>query len=133
MTRIYKLNGRTPKDAAVHIRNFLETDEKMEVQCLLSTQDEYLIQGRATHNKVKKLIGMDKAITIKIKPIGDDYFSAEIGEGKWLDKGIALATAYFVFAPLAITSCVGLYKQKVLPDKIHRELATVFTHERTIG
>lgn len=132
MTRIYKLNGRTPKDAALHVRNFLETEEGMEAQCLLSTQDEYLIQGRATHRKVKKLIGMDKATTIKIKPIGNDYFSVEIGEGKWLDKGVALAAAYFVFAPLVITSCIGIYQQKVLPDKIHRELATMFTFEHTI-
>jgi len=101
----------------------------METQCLTSLDNQVFIQGRAKYSNIKKLVGMDKAISIKLNPIGDDYFSIEIGEGKWADKGVALAAGWFVFWPFAVTSGIGIYKQKTLPAKILRELATVFTPE----
>lgn len=133
MTSIYKLDNRTPKDVAMYICNFLEISEKMETQCLTSFNDEYIIQGRTTHHKQKKLLGMDKAIVIKINPIGNDFFSIDIGEGKWADKGVALAAAWFLFAPLVITSGIGIYKQKTLPTKILNEVSKAFAPECKVG
>ncbi len=129
MTNIFRLNGHTLQDVAKCTCSFLEFDENMETQCLTSLDNQVFIQGRAKYSNIKKLVGMDKAISIKLNPIGDDYFSIEIGEGKWADKGVALAAAWFVFWPFAVTSGIGIYKQKTLPAKILRELATVFTPE----
>lgn len=133
MTNIFRLNGHTLQDAAKRTCSFLELDESMETQCLTSLDNQVFIQARATYSNIKKLVGMDKAISIKLTPIGDDYFSVEIGEGKWADKGVALATAWFLFWPFAVTSGIGIYKQKTLPGKILREMATVFTPECQIN
>jgi len=133
MTNIYKLNGRTVKDAAKFTCRFLEDNENMETQCLTSLDDEIFIQARARHGKYKQILGLDKALSVKFNPIGNDYFSVEIGEAKWADKGIALATSWFVFWPLAVTSGIGIYKQKSLPGKIIRELSTAFIPERKLN
>lgn len=129
MANIYKLNGLTLEDAAKTIRNFLEMKENMDTQCLTSLEGVYIVQARARHGKAKKLLGLDKVISVKLSPIGNDFFSVETGEAKWIDKGVALAVSYFVLWPLALTSGFGIYKQKTLPDKIYKEVSNKFVPE----
>lgn len=133
MTNIYRLNNYTAKDAAKVVYKFLENSENMETQCLTSLDDEIFIQARIRHGKYKKLLGLDKTIAVKIKPIGTDFFSIEIGESKWADKGVAFTTSFFFFWPLAVTAGVGTYKQKTLPDKIITELEKTFSAECKIN
>ena len=133
MTNIYNLNGLAMADAVKHVCRFLENEENMETQCLTSFDGAYIIQARVKNGKAKKLIGMDKVVSVKITPIGNEFFSVEIGKGKWLDKGVALTVSWFVLWPLAVTSTYGIYKQKSLPDKIFRELATRFVPECKIA
>lgn len=133
MTNIYKLNGLTMAEAAKHTCNFLDHSENMETQCLTSIDGVYFIQARTRNGKSKKFLGLDKVISVKLSPIGNEFFSVEIGEGKWVDKGVALAAAWFFCWPLAVTSGVGIYKQKVLPNKILREIGTKFSPECKIN
>ena len=133
MTNIYRLDKHSMTDAAKHVSYFLEDSENMEVQCLSTFEGAYIIQARVRHGKVKKLFGMDKAISVKLTPIGNEFFSVDIGEAKWLDKGVALTVSWFVLWPLAVTSSYGIYKQKALPDKIFREIAIRFLPECKIA
>ncbi len=120
MTTTYTLNGRKVTDIAMAVRNFLETSEKMETQCFFTNDGGAIIQARVRGGSVKKFVGLDKAITVKLAPAGEEMVNVDIGEAKWTDKGIALTVSWFVLWPLAVTSGIGIYKQHKLPEKINR-------------
>ena len=123
MTTTYNLNGKTTQDIAMIVRNYLEMNESMESQSLMTAEGGAVIQARARGGALKQFVGLDRAITVKITPISETHISVDIGEGKWVDKGIAMTVSWFVLWPLAVTSGIGMYKQSQLPKKINTVIA----------
>ena len=111
---------KTPEGLMCAIENAL-VSENMETQRAAHTANSAIIQARSIGGKYKQLIGMDKAITVRLNWDGRKV-TMEIGNGKWIDKGAALAVSMIVLWPLAITSLSGMYMQGKLPGKI-REAA----------
>ena len=91
-------------------------NEKMEVQTLGHPGCK-VIQARLAKAGVKKLLGMDKAIEVRLSQEGQRLV-VEMGNAKWADKAVAMAVSVFVLWPLAITSGVGIYKQNELFEQI---------------
>jgi len=91
-------------------------NEKMEAQ-VLTSGDNYVVQGRITSG-LRKLVGMDKAITVKLSPAGENTVAVEIGEGRWLDKAGVAVVSWFVLWPLAVTALVGTVQQAKVPAGI---------------
>ena len=50
--------------------------------------------------------------------------TAEIGAGKWIDKGAVGVVSMFVLWPLAVTASFGAWEQIRLPDRIFEYLET---------
>ena len=123
MTTTYNLNGRNVQDIAMAVRNYLEMNERMESQSFTTAEGGAVIQARSRGGAFKQFVGLDKAITVKINPISETHISVDIGEGKWVDKGIAMTVSWFVLWPLAVTSGIGMYKQSQLPTKINSIIA----------
>ncbi|MBE6617950.1 MAG: hypothetical protein E7627_08445 [Ruminococcaceae bacterium] len=123
MTTTYNLNGKTTQDIAMIVRNYLEMNEGMESQTFATPEGGAVIQARSRGGSFKQFVGLDKAITVKINPISETHVSVDIGEGKWIDKGIAMTVSWFVLWPLAVTSGIGMYKQSQLPKKINSVIA----------
>ena len=123
MTTTYNLNGRNVQDIAMAVRNYLEMNERMESQSFITAEGGAVIQARSRGGSFKQFVGLDKAITVKITPISETHVSVDIGEGKWVDKGIAMTVSWFVLWPLAVTSGIGMYKQSQLPKKINSVIA----------
>ena len=61
---------------------------------------------------------MGQALQVQIIPSGSSEVLVNIGRGKWADKVGAGAVGALLFAPLAITSAIGAYKQNKLPAEI---------------
>ena len=118
MTTTYNLNGRKVEEIAAAVRNFLEVSENMETQCFMTNEGAAVLQAKARGGAIKQFVGLDRAITVRITPVSETHITVDIGEGKWVDKGIALTVSWFVLWPLAVTSGVGLYKQHKLPQNI---------------
>ena len=123
MTTTYNLNGRNAQDIAMVVRNYLEMNEGMESQSIMTAEGGAVIQARARGGALKQFVGLDRAITVKITPISETHISVDIGEGKWVDKGIVMTVSWFVLWPLAVTSTVGMMKQHQLPKKINSVIA----------
>ena len=123
MTTTYNLNGKTTQDIAMIVRNYLEMNEGMESQSFFTADGGAVIQARARGGALKQFVGLDRAITVKITPISETHISVDIGEGKWVDKGIVMTVSWFVLWPLAVTSTVGMMKQHQLPKKINSVIA----------
>ena len=119
MTTTYNLNGKTTQDITMIVRNYLEMNEGMESQTFATPEGGAVIQARSRGGAIKQFVGLDKAITVKINPISETHVSVDIGEGKWVDKGIAMTVSWFVLWPLAVTSTVGMMRQHQLPKKIN--------------
>ena len=118
MTTTYNLNGRKVEEIAAAVRNYLESSENMETQCFITNEGAAVLQAKARGGAIKQFVGLDRAITVRITPVSETHITVDIGEGKWVDKGIALTVSWFVLWPLAVTSGVGLYKQHKLPQNI---------------
>ncbi len=89
---------------------------KLETQTLSSGDSCVVLQGREPKT-FKKYVGMDKAITVKIS-ISDQLMTAEIGQGKWVDKAAGAAVAWLLFWPAAVTAAIGTVQQAQLPGRI---------------
>ena len=114
-------SGKNPQGLVEAVIDFLSKSENMETQLMIPDPEGNVcvIQGRARGGGYKQFLGLDKAITIRLDVMrGKRAITVEIGAAKWGDKGAALAAGWFVFWPLAVTSGVGIYQQKQLPNKI---------------
>jgi len=123
MANIYKVEGgRGVAMVAGIVNGFLTRQENMETQVLRLEDGAVILQGRGRGGKAMQFLGMDKATSVKIEPVGSDHVSVEIGGGKWADKGVVMAGSMFVLWPLAVTSGIGMAKQGTLPKKIFRAI-----------
>lgn len=119
MSNIYTLNnGKSAEGIAQALDVYLSLEQNMETQILRRENGELVVQARANGGKYKQWLGLDKVITATIKPVGNQNAVMEIGNGKWLDKGIAMAVSMFVLWPLTVTAGIGMYKQKKLPAQM---------------
>lgn len=119
-TRMMPLSeGRTIADLAHTIQTLLMTREEMDTQLLTTESGEYVIQARSQNAETTQWVGMDKNLTIRLTPVGDSCVMAQAGSERWLSKGALLFTGTFIIAwPLAVTSGIGLVKQKQLADRV---------------
>jgi len=108
--------GRDIMGLAQAVSAHLTGTEKMEAQ-ILTSGDAVVVQGRCT-GTFRKLVGMDKAITVKITQVKKSVVTVEIGEGKWIDKAGAAFVSWFVLWPLAVTAIVGSVQQAKVPAGI---------------
>lgn len=109
---------KTTEGLLVALESVLRIKENMDTQRLIY-DDEHIIQARVKKGNSKKFLGLDKAIMIKVKT-KENNIVVELGEAKWIDKGIALTVSMITLWPLAITSSIGIYKQKKLPETIKK-------------
>lgn len=127
--RYKQKNNKTIDGLIISIESVLHIKENMQTQ-RLKIEDVEIIQARIINGHSKSFIGLDKAITVKVK-IENNYIIIELGEAKWIDKGIkenvAEILSMIVF-PLTITSSIGTYKQDKLPETI-KETADNYMEE----
>ncbi|KPU42529.1 double zinc ribbon [Oxobacter pfennigii] len=104
---------------SLEISEYLKNTQKLETQSFESN-NEYIVQAREA-SAWKKFSGMDTATTVKLT-LSNNILTAEIGKGKWLDKVAGAAVAWFVFAPILVTTAIGVYKQSKLPQSIFAQI-----------
>lgn len=113
--------GKNPSDLALTVEQYLSGAENMETQVYVPDPNgsTCVVQARVRGGGFKQFFGLDKAITVRFNAIQQGKIvNVEIGEAKWGDKGAALAVSWFILWPLAVTSAIGIYQQKKLPEKI---------------
>ena len=70
----------------------------------------------------REFVGMSTALNIIFRQAGNKL-KVEIGEGKWIDKGVTGGIGWLLFWPLAITSAIGAWQQVKMPERIFRHIA----------
>lgn len=78
----------------------------------------YFVQAKSQDTGWTKLAGMGKAIQVRVLSSGGKLITVSVGNGQWSDKIGAGVAGAFIFAPLMITSAIGAWFQKSLPDEI---------------
>lgn len=111
-------DGKSVDELVDLVTRFLQNN-KMEVQTLGHAECK-VIQARVRKAGAKKLLGMDKAVEVRLTQEGQRLV-VEMGNAKWADKAVVMAVSMFVMWPLAITSGVGIYKQ----NELFAEIKTV--------
>ena len=115
--------GQTVDEVADLVIRFLH-NEKMEVQTLGHPGCK-VIQARLGRVGLKRMVGMDKAIEVRLSHEGQRLV-VEMGNAKWADKAVVMAVSMFVMWPLAITSGIGIYKQNELFEQIRTVIDRYF-------
>ena len=116
-SRIFRIKADiTIEKIGREVENFLRNEKELTVEGFASF-DGYLVQARES-STWKKFAGLGQALQVQIIPSGDSEVLVNIGQGKWADKAGAAAVGLLVFAPLALTSAFGAYKQNKLPSEI---------------
>ena len=121
-TKTY-ITGNTVKAAdLVNRLNYFFSMKNMDTT-FTANQDGsiMMVQARVRGGAFKKIIGMDKAVTVRINKVGEQM-NVEIGEAKWGDKAIVMTTSMFILWPLAITSGIGIAGQRKILTDTWREI-----------
>jgi len=92
----------------------MSNDLKLETQ-RFRADGGVILQGRE-QNTVKRYIGMDRAMTVKLS-LSDEMLSVDVGHGKWLDKAAGAGLA-LLFWPAAVTVAIGSVQQAQMPGRI---------------
>ena len=121
MTKIFTLGkGQEAEQVAQTIKNYLHSSEDMDSQIIPGQNGEFVVQGRGRDRYINMFLGLDKAINVRIVPVGEKQVALDISKGKWIDKPLALAIAWYAYWPILVTSSYGIYKQSTLPNKIYK-------------
>ncbi len=124
----YRLKeGKSIEEAARYVIRYLQ-NEGMQVQNF-EQDGSIIVQARTKNSGLKKLAGMDRALTVKFMLEGD-VMVVEMGQSKWADKAVGYMVAWFVFWPAAVTATIGINKQKELFEEVKRvieQYAETFT------
>ena len=116
-SKIFRMRGEvTIEGIGREVENFLRNEKELTVEGFASS-DGYLVQAKES-STWKKFTGLGQALQVQIIPSGTSEVLVNIGQGKWADKVGAGAVGALLFAPLAITSVIGAYKQNKLPSEI---------------
>lgn len=121
--------GKSVEEFISMVDIFLQSSENMETQRVpVEGEVHNALQARVKNGKLKQVIGMDKAIILRfLESFGEGHsVCIQIGDAKWMDKGIVMTVSMFVLWPLTVTSGVGIYRQKQLPAKIKKAADTYF-------
>jgi len=102
-------------DLASRLASFYES-KKLETQ-VFTGPPTWSVQARSPG--WRKAIGMSTAITVVLRPDGDEL-SVEIGRAKWGDKALAGAAGMFILWPLALTAAAGAFREGQLPRETVR-------------
>ena len=115
--RRFSIPGKQKKVLANRIAGFLQVED-YEVQVMPLDTGVILIQA-AKKGGWRRLVGMKSASNVLIEP-AEGTTMVKIGAGKWLEKAATGAIGMMFFWPLAVTTGLGIYEQKQLPNKIFR-------------
>lgn len=122
---MYPIRPGKSVDAAVQTVKSCLFSDGMEVQDFFCN-DCHIIQARTRSSDMKKLVGMDKAVEIRMSPSTDNTMvTVEIGGAQWADKAAAMTVSMFVLWPLAVTSGLGFYGQSQIIKKV-KNLVTMY-------
>jgi hypothetical protein len=123
----YRLvEGKSIYGLTNQIYTFLKETKKMDTQVLKLEDGNVIIQSRTEYGNVKQFVGLDKAVTVKINNNKKDMLDVQIGESKWIDKGLTLTASFFTVWPLAVSSGIGIYLQLTLNNELNQVIIDYF-------
>ncbi len=124
----YPTTAHSAADLVNRMYDYLSFYQRMDTQRIYDEGGRTtILQARTPGGALKQIIGLDKAVTIRFTETAQGI-SVEIGEGNWIDKSIVMTTSMFILWPLAVTSGVGIYKQRKLLKDIEHELDSFMWH-----
>lgn len=109
--------GADVGDLASRLASFYGS-KKLETQ-VFTGPPTWSVQARSPG--WRKAIGMSTAITVVLRPDGDEL-SVEIGRAKWGDKALAGAAGMLILWPLVLTAAAGAFREGQLPKETVRFL-----------
>lgn len=116
--KTYRLvEGKSISGLTEQIYEFLKEKNNMDTQVLKLEDGNVIIQSRTENGNIKQFVGLDKAVTVKIYN-KSDMLEVQIGESKWIDKGLTLTASFFTIWPLAVSSGFGIYQQVTLNNEL---------------
>lgn len=122
-TITYPVDRHSSEELIQHVFNYLVDDQNMETQRIDPSDSFSVVQARVKGAAFKKFVGLDKAVTVHFIK-ASDAVSVNIGEAKWLDKGVVMTISMFLLRPLTVTSGVGIYKQRKLISNLVADMNT---------
>lgn len=95
MTTIYTLEkGKSASGMAQAVKQYLRTEEQMEVRILELPNGELVIQGKAAAGRLRLAIGLERSVSVKLIPIGAGNVAVETEHGRLSERIQRAAKAY---------------------------------------
>lgn len=102
------------RDISQEIALYLWQHESMETDRFLLPDGEYRVQGQVRCSSLRRLIGWDKRIVIRLLPGEEQGHVALLDTPIWKDKAVVLAVSLFGLWPLSVMALWGMVDQLLL-------------------
>lgn len=102
------------RDISKEIALYLWQHENMETDRFLLPDGEYRVQGQVRWSTLRRLVGWDKRIVVRLRPSEEQGLIVTLDAPAWKDKSIVLAVSLFGLWPLSIMVLWGIADQLLL-------------------
>lgn len=117
MKSCYVDSNSSLRDISKEIAQYLWQHEDMDIDRFLLPDGEYRVQGQARCNTLRRLIGWDKRIVVRLRPNEEQGHIITLDAPVWKDKVFVLAVSLFGLWPLSGVVLWGIADQFLL---LHR-------------
>lgn len=127
MMDVHRLkSGTTLYEAACRMNAYLQRYENMKTCVARLSGGGYVLHARVRGGSQRRWIGLDKTVTIILRPSGTGCARVEITGLKWRDKAVVLLVSLFALWQLAVPALWGLYEQMRLPARLKKPMQECF-------
>ena len=113
------------RDISKKIAQYLWQHENMETDRFLLPDGEYRVQGQVRCNTLRRLIGCDKRIVVRLRPSEEQGLIVTLDAPAWKDKSVVLAVSLFGLWPLSIMVLWGIADQLLLIYRLQHLLNVI--------
>ena len=125
MKTCYVSSTSNLRDISKEIAQYLWQHESMETDRFLLPDGEYRVQGQVRCSSLRRLIGWDKRIVIRLLPGEEQGHVVALDTSIWKDKAVVLVVSLFGLWPLSIMVLWGIADQLLLIYRLQHLLNVI--------
>lgn len=115
-------NGSSLREQSKCVAQYLQQHENMETSRFLTPDGEYAVHGRVRNGGIRRLIGADKQVVVRMRLTEDGRAEVILDAPVWKDKLTVASVSLLMFWPLFFTALYGAWDQHALFRRLQKLL-----------
>ena len=113
------------RELSKSVAQYLQQHEHMETNRFLAPDGECIVHGQVRDRKFRCLVGADKRVVVRMRPLEDGRTQVILDAPAWKDKAAVASLSMVCLWPLCGMAAYGLWDQIALFHRLKQLLQTI--------